>query len=69
MARNATSFSVVDLQSDLGTNLNALNVEEASNVNTEYMRGVDRDLLDVMSTSVQYGEEKHGISDLSMEPH
>jgi hypothetical protein len=68
MSSNSTSFGVVNLESDLRTDLSALNVEEAGFISPVQHGKSDGCLLDVMSTCVQDGKEKHGVCDLFVEP-
>ena len=53
------------MRSDLRT----FNVEEAVHVSEGSGPDTNHDLLDVMRGDVEDGEEKHGIGDLSVEPH
>jgi hypothetical protein len=68
VASNATSLGVVDLESDLRSNLGTLNIEEASPVSICYSLDIYDHLLDVMCRYVENREEEHSVSDLSMEP-
>jgi hypothetical protein len=52
MASDATRLGIMDLQSDLLSDLSALDVDK----------------VDVMGGSVYHGPESHGVSDLSVEP-
>jgi len=67
MASNATGLGVVNLQSNLRSNLNALNVEKTTNVSYS-MACVETDSLDVMPCCVYDREEEHSVSDLSVKP-
>jgi hypothetical protein len=69
VSSDTSSFSVVNLKSNLRTDLSALNVEEAGNVSCGQTLENEEDLLDVMSTCVEDREEQHGVSDLLVEPH
>lgn len=53
VSSDAASFCVVDLESDLRSDLALLDVEE----------------VDIMASCMNNSEDKHGIRDLSMEPH
>jgi hypothetical protein len=54
---NTSCFGVVNLESNLRTDLSALNVEEAGNVSVGRNLENEESLLDVMSTSVEDREE------------
>jgi hypothetical protein len=66
---NTSSFGVVNLESNLRTDLSTLNVEEAGIVSFVRISENEGGLLDVMSTSVEDCEEQHGVCDLLVEPH
>lgn len=69
MASNATSFGVMNLESNLWSHLSTLNVEETAAVNTILAFDPESYLLDVMSASMEDREKEHSIGNLSMEPH
>jgi hypothetical protein len=68
MTSNSTCLGVVDLERDLRSHLYPFNVEEAVKTLASRERFLLVNLLDVMRCCVKDSEEKHGVSDLSMEP-
>jgi hypothetical protein len=64
---NSTSFSVVDLESNLRPNLSTLDIEEAEGISLSILLD-GSGLLDIMRSCVNNREEEHGICNLSMEP-
>jgi hypothetical protein len=52
MASNATSFGVMNLESNLWSHLSTLNVEETATVNTILAFVMKSYLLDIMSASM-----------------
>ena len=65
---DATSLCVVNLKSDLGSDLHTFNVEKATFVSLCLAMSTVCDLLDVMRCYVEDSEEEHGVSHLSMKP-
>ena len=64
---DATSLSVMNLYSSLGSNLRALNVEKAGK--SVYIRLSDRRvLLDIMGRNVDDGIDEKRVRDLSVKP-
>ena len=67
---DASSLGIVDLKSNLWPNLALFYIVEAMRVSSQTsLIQPFRNLLDVMSRSVNDGEHQHGISHLSVEPH
>lgn len=66
---NSTSLGVVNLECNLRADLDTLDIEEAGTISTIQTTVWEIYSLDVMSASVENGEEQHGIGNLSMEPH
>lgn len=68
VSSDTTGFGVVNLKGNLGTDLSALDVEEAVIISTRSISEFCGSLLHVMSTRVKDREEQHGVCDLLVEP-
>lgn len=67
MPSNSASFGVVDLESNLRSNLSTFDIEEADDVSLSILLD-GNGILDIMCSCVNNREEEHGICNLSMEP-
>lgn len=69
VSSDTAGFCVVDLKSNLRSDLALLDVVEATTVSIDSNRIRRCGLLDIMGCGMSDGEDKHGIGDLSVEPH
>jgi hypothetical protein len=69
MSGNTAGLSVVDLESNLWSDLGNLDIVEAAEVNGCPALCIVDHLLDVMGCGMSDGEDKHSVCDLSVKPH
>ena len=69
VSSDTTGLSVMDFKRDFRSNLCYFDVVEATPISGRSQSKLDIYLLDVMSCGVTDGEDEHGVSNLSVEPH